>query len=35
MPEGQGSLFEDDHSSSFSDSEHTEEQSQQMISYNV
>ena len=34
-PDGQGSLFEDEHPSSFSDSEHTEEQSQQMISYNV
>ena len=30
-PDGQGSLFEDD--SSFTDSEHTEEQSQQTISY--
>ncbi|BAQ09971.1 transposase IS66 [Bacillus sp. OxB-1] len=32
-PDGQGSLFEDD--SSFPDSEHTEEQSQQTISYTV
>ena len=32
-PDGQGSLFEDD--PSFSDSEHTEEQSQQTISYTV
>jgi predicted RNase H-like nuclease (RuvC/YqgF family) len=34
-PDGQGSLFEDEHPSSFSDSEHTEEQSQQEISYTV
>jgi transposase len=33
MPDGQGSLFDDD--SSFTDSEHTEEQSQQTISYTV
>lgn len=32
-PDGQGSLFEDD--PSFNDSEHTEEQSQQTISYTV
>nr|WP_262421919.1 hypothetical protein [Bacillus aquiflavi] len=32
-PDGQASLFDDD--SSFSDSEHTEEQSQQTISYTV
>lgn len=32
-PDGQGSLFEDD--PSFTDSEHTEEQSQQTISYTV
>lgn len=32
-PDGQGSLFDDD--PSFSDSEHTEEQSQQTISYTV
>ena len=33
VPDGQGSLFDDD--SSFSESEHTEEQSQQTISYTV
>ena len=32
-PDGQGSLFDDD--PSFSESEHTEEQSQQTISYTV
>ena len=32
-PDGQGSLFEDD--PSFNESEHTEEQSQQTISYTV
>lgn len=32
-PDGQGSLFEED--SSFNDSEHPEEQSQQTISYTV
>ncbi|MGG3690168.1 IS66 family transposase, partial [Caldifermentibacillus hisashii] len=32
-PDGQISLFDDD--SSFNDSEHTEEQSQQMISYTI
>ncbi|NCU18343.1 IS66 family transposase [Pallidibacillus pasinlerensis] len=34
-PENQLSLFEEDDDSSFNDSEHTEEQSQQMISYTV
>ena len=33
VPDGQGSLFDDD--PSFTDSEHTEEQSQQTISYSV
>lgn len=33
VPDGQGSLFDDD--PSFSESEHTEEQSQQTISYTV
>ncbi len=33
VPDGQGSLFDDD--PSFSESEHTEEQSQQLISYTV